>query len=95
MLPNEHPQQGADFDCLSTAAEMLIEAQVRLEIARNRVRQCLTEVDAKGDYFMSQVEAAGLDGFEHLVAKCNGETWVIHVDLDGGSVQSVPALEIE
>ena len=98
MLPNEQtPQPGADFDCLSSAAQLLIEAQTRMEIARHRVGRCLTEVDAKADYFMSQLEASGLDAFEHLVfTSSENQLWVIHVDIEDGSVRSVvPALEIE
>ena len=97
MLPNEqHSQPGGDSDCLAAAAEMLIDAEIQLQIARNKAGRCLTEAQAKGDYFMSQLEASGLDAFDHLVFTHNCQTWIIHVDLEDGSVRSVvPALEIE
>lgn len=92
-----HPQPGGDLDCLAAAAQLLIDAQIRLETARNAVRRANKDVDLKEDHFMQQLQESGLDAFEHLVFTTReGQLWAIHVDIEDGSVRSVfPALEVK
>lgn len=95
MLPNaDNSQPGADS--LRQAAHWMLDAHQSWEEARDALRDANNDLEVAQDHFMHQLALSG-EYHEYLFFNsCDGELWLIHVDIEDGSVRSVvPALEVK